>query len=76
MDVCSPTAVRNRSCLTQVIARLRELVVGIWKEAKVEMYGSCFTGESRVEVPLAAFTALKPDDRMTHSVAVATVSRE
>lgn len=28
----------------QVIARVRELVAGIWEEAKVEMYGSCFTG--------------------------------
>lgn len=27
-----------------MIARVRELVAGIWKEAKVEMYGSCYTG--------------------------------
>lgn len=24
---------------------MRELVAGIWEEAKVEMYGSCYTGE-------------------------------
>lgn len=31
----------------KVIARVRELVAGIWEEAKVEMYGSCYTGEKR-----------------------------
>lgn len=32
----------------QVMARVRELVAGIWKEAKVEMYGSCYTGARAV----------------------------
>lgn len=30
--------------MRQIIARVRELVAGIWKEAKVEMYGSFYTG--------------------------------
>ena len=33
-----------RAGYIQVIARVRELVAGIWEEAKVEMYGSCYTG--------------------------------
>lgn len=36
---------------SKVIARMRELVAGIWEEAKVEMYGSCYTGEEGKWLP-------------------------
>ncbi|CAN0015243.1 unnamed protein product, partial [Scytosiphon promiscuus] len=53
----------RRRAWSQVIARLRELVVGIWEEAKVEMYGSCFTGlelpSSDVDVVVCGINGMK-----------------
>ncbi|CAM9958972.1 unnamed protein product, partial [Choristocarpus tenellus] len=53
----------RRRAWSQVIARVRELVAGIWKEARLEMYGSCYTGlelpSSDVDVVVCGISSKK-----------------